>query len=1080
MPVEGASPGFTKLSRPRLARVHPRERLFRRLDECLEHSAAWVSGEAGTGKTTLISSYLEVRKLPALWYRVGCADMDATACCHHLQDIVNRAAPGRASAPPIVAAAKTSNKAPSWRQFFGTLYASIGASRVLVMDNSQEALSSAAFRSFLLAAISEASIGIRLIIASRTRPPSDFVRLRANAKLVVLESDELWFTEAESIAVQRLMATTSSVRSVDHMRSLHRLSGGWPAALKLMQEQQKRATPAAVSGRVSIDDAICDYLAAEVFNDHTAATRSFLLKVAHVPLMTVPVAEELGDRLDAAQILQTMHVGNVFSSVHSAAGERQYEFHPLFREFLLLRGRVDLSAKLRDRIARKAAVLLEQRGDLDAAAQVLIRGNYWDELQGLAIQQAPSLIARGLHQSLSAWLENIPDDRLASDPWLCYWYGVALLPFAAAAAAKWLQRAYERFREQQIDDGAFLAWSAIVDSICFEWADFRQLDHWLDEAESLRAVFGAPTDELATRIAASTFGALLYRRPQDPTMHCRAEQLLLHVEACSDPSQRILLGCHLHIHYLAGVGLNGELERLMKSIECPEETALTPFAKALLWALKSLYHRSRGRTAEAVAAAESASRVAHENGLRSGNGLLGTLRAHAWLNNGELARGREALGELEALLDPMRRIEVAHFHYLACLASLIADEGAQAMHQITIANAIVQRYGGPQQHALASLAQAQALHALHRTTEARSVLEHGRQIALSMRSDILCFQADLCEALFALDDGNIQGCAKALQAAFSVGAEHDYLNHNSFRPLLMARLCVFALAHGIFPQYARRLIRQRRLRPPHMEVTHWPWPVKIYTLGRFSLVVDGEVLAKAGSSPQKPVELLQVLIALGGRQIAIPILIETLWPDAESKGGRGAFESTLSRLRRLLGHDDSLLIEGGRITLNPALCWVDVWSFERLLGRLQETLRDPGRAEPTRLLEQTDKLLRLYQGEFLDLEECRLGRLSLQERLRARFVNALAKVGGHLEATVLWGPAAKLYRRAIEIEPLAEKAYRRLMLCLLRQGETAEALYVYFRCCEALSAGLGTTPSRETEVIRGELERASAPAGSDR
>ncbi|RDE49148.1 MAG: hypothetical protein DVS81_18240, partial [Candidatus Accumulibacter meliphilus] len=59
---------MAKLSRPRLARVHPRERLFKRLDECLEHPAVWVSGAAGAGKTTLIASYLSARKLPALWY----------------------------------------------------------------------------------------------------------------------------------------------------------------------------------------------------------------------------------------------------------------------------------------------------------------------------------------------------------------------------------------------------------------------------------------------------------------------------------------------------------------------------------------------------------------------------------------------------------------------------------------------------------------------------------------------------------------------------------------------------------------------------------------------------------------------------------------------------------------------------------------------------------------------------------------------------------------------------------------------------------------------------------------------------
>lgn len=344
-----------------------------------------------------------------------------------------------------------------------------------------------------------------------------------------------------------------------------------------------------------------------------------------------------------------------------------------------------------------------------------------------------------------------------------------------------------------------------------------------------------------------------------------------------------------------------------------------------------------------------------------------------------------------------------------------------------------------------------------------------------MRSGILCFQADLCEALFALDEGDDERCGQALQNAFAVGATQDYLNHNTFRPAVMARLCAFALAHGIVPEYARRLIRLRCLKPPCLEVECWPWPVKIYTLGRFSLVVDGQPVTEACRLQHKPVELLQALIAFGGRQIAIPMLIEALWPDAESKGGRGAFDANLSRLRRLLGHDDALLIEGGRLTLNPTLCWVDLWSFERLLGRLQAALHDPAQADVRALLAQTDKVLRLYHGDFLDREGCRPGALSLRERLRARLANTLGEVGGRLEAAEQWDNAARLYRRAIEIEPLAEKEYRRLMACLLQQGETAEALHVYFRCCEALWAGLGITPSKATEAIRGSLERMSGP-----
>ena len=43
--------------------------------------------------------------------------------------------------------------------------------------------------------------------------------------------------------------------------------------------------------------------------------------------------------------------------------------------------------------------------------------------------------------------------------------------------------------------------------------------------------------------------------------------------------------------------------------------------------------------------------------------------------------------------------------------------------------------------------------------------------------------------------------------------------------------------------------------------------MKVYTLGRFGLVVDGKVLPSARKTRQKPLLLLKALIALGGREV---------------------------------------------------------------------------------------------------------------------------------------------------------------------------------------------------------------------
>ena len=50
---------------------------------------------------------------------------------------------------------------------------------------------------------------------------------------------------------------------------------------------------------------------------------------------------------------------------------------------------------------------------------------------------------------------------------------------------------------------------------------------------------------------------------------------------------------------------------------------------------------------------------------------------------------------------------------------------------------------------------------------------------------------------------------------------------------MMERLCAFALERDIETEYVQRLIARRGLQRPAPDIANWPWPLRVFTLGRF-------------------------------------------------------------------------------------------------------------------------------------------------------------------------------------------------------------------------------------------------------
>jgi DNA-binding SARP family transcriptional activator len=269
-------------------------------------------------------------------------------------------------------------------------------------------------------------------------------------------------------------------------------------------------------------------------------------------------------------------------------------------------------------------------------------------------------------------------------------------------------------------------------------------------------------------------------------------------------------------------------------------------------------------------------------------------------------------------------------------------------------------------------------------------------------------------------------------------------------------------------EYTQAVIRNHGLLPDSPEIENWPWPVRIYTLGRFEVRTNGDMLGFEGKAQHKPMELAKALVALGGRDVPADKLIDILWPEPSESDGHKAFDITVHRLRKLLGSDKAVHVADRRATLDPQVVWVDAWALERTLAPLIAAV-NATEPEIALLEAAAARVLDLYRGHFLAGETEEAWQIPIRNRLAGRFQRFALRLGEHWESQQQWRRAFELYQRAIELDFSAESFYRRQMICLQAQGQRAEAIEVFRRCRQALSITLGVAPTGETEAVYRQL-----------
>ncbi len=387
-----AHPGYTTamLDRPRL---------YRRLDDWRNVRGLAIFAQAGYGKSSLVSRWLDISGLrkQAAWVNLDEGDADPARFVYYVAAALETVRPG---ALELVQPILTDQQGGPTRGLyhllsaFDTLAPPAAAQRdvILVLDDLQR-VQSPAVDALLLTMLEHGPPTLHLILLARHRTELRLARLRAQEKLAFLSVDDLRFTEDEVAAY--LSSKGFDATTEAEVAKLTRRSEGWVTALQLavLSLRHPGDVGELLDALQGEHDWLADYLVGEVLDRQTPELQRFLLETSILDEFNAPLCAAVTGDVGVYGHLATLASADLFLvRLNYSAGWSRY--HHLFQELLQHRLRSQTDPAHLAALHHNAARWLANTGRASAAVDHLLAAGEEDAAAELVETQLQTLLTR--------------------------------------------------------------------------------------------------------------------------------------------------------------------------------------------------------------------------------------------------------------------------------------------------------------------------------------------------------------------------------------------------------------------------------------------------------------------------------------------------------------------------------------------------------------------------------------------------------------------------------------------------------------------------------------------------------------
>jgi LuxR family maltose regulon positive regulatory protein len=427
----------TRLHAPQVGDdILTRPSLLARLDRAITtHPLTLISAPAGSGKTTLVSTWLHNHaSIPVSWLRLDEEDNDPAVFFAALLAALRQLDPdfGAEWEPLLIA---TPDISGAVRRLMGVLVNELLASSFrpfgLVLDDLHFVENTAVLKAFDTL-LENLPPELHIIATSRYDPPLSLARMRLQGRLAEFQLDDLRFNNDEAqILLNDKLRLDLSFADVDLLQS-H--TEGWVAGLRLLalslrgpssgKQWDMGAGRAAFLQRLPRRDRyVFEFLADEILNDQPPELRRFLLETAFLDELTPELCTAVTQRQDASQLLNNILHRNLFlTPVEGEYGRLFYRYHDLFADFLRQRLVRELPHKQVQNLHRRAA---QATTSPDQTIRFYLAAALWLEAADALEQTGHAEMVQGyVRRQVGKWIAQLPQPLVVERPHLLLILGV--------------------------------------------------------------------------------------------------------------------------------------------------------------------------------------------------------------------------------------------------------------------------------------------------------------------------------------------------------------------------------------------------------------------------------------------------------------------------------------------------------------------------------------------------------------------------------------------------------------------------------------------------------------------------------